>query len=104
MRPVAGKHLAPGRFGQERGGTDRARDCFPVRQRKEDPCPGRERAAMSERGSETAGESPAAQQAASERRTIEAAGRNRKLAAAALMRLGGGRPPPPAGGSPEGVP
>jgi hypothetical protein len=48
---------------------------------------------MSERGSETAGESPAAQQAASERRTIEAAGRNRKLAAAALMRLGGDCPP-----------
>ena len=39
---------------------------------------------MSERGNETAGESPAALQAASERRTIEAAGRNRKLAAAAL--------------------
>jgi hypothetical protein len=48
---------------------------------------------MSERGGETAGESPAAQQAASERRTIEAAGRNRKLAAA-LMRLGGDCPAP----------
>ncbi len=47
---------------------------------------------MSERGSETAGESPAAQQAASERRTIEAAGRNRKLAAAALIRLAGTAP------------
>jgi hypothetical protein len=58
MRPVAGKHLAPGRFGRERGGTHRARDCFPAR-----------------------------------RRTIEAAGRNRKLAAAALMRLGGDCPP-----------
>ena len=56
------------------------------------PYPGRERAAMSEGGSEIAGESPAAQQAASERRTIEAAGRNRKLAAAALMRLGGDCP------------
>jgi len=32
-------------------------------------------------------------EAANERRTIEAAGRNRKLAAAALMRLGGDCPP-----------
>ena len=48
---------------------------------------------MSESGNETAGESPAEPQAANERRTIEAAGRNRKLAAAALMRLGGDCPP-----------
>src|SRR2546430_16910487 len=94
MRPVVGNRPAPGRFGRERGGTHRARDCYPARQRKKDPYPGRKRASMSERGSETAGESPAAQQAASERRTIEAAGRNRKLAAAALMRLGGDCPPP----------
>lgn len=48
---------------------------------------------MTETGRETAGDSPAALQAANERRTIEAAGRNRKLAAAALLRLGGDCPP-----------
>src|SRR5437763_13709202 len=36
----------------------------------------------------------AALQAANERRTLEASGRNRKLAAAALMRLGADCPPP----------
>src|SRR2546423_15536875 len=98
MRPVVGNRPAPGRFGRERGGTHRARDCYPARQRKKDPYPGRKRAAMSERGSETAGESPAAQQAASERRTIEAAGPNRQLAAGPPIRLGGGFAAPPEGG------
>jgi hypothetical protein len=48
---------------------------------------------MSETGKETAGQSMSALEAANERRTIEAAGRNRKLAAAALMRLGADCPP-----------
>ena len=43
---------------------------------------------MNEMGRGTAKASRAALQAANERRTLEASGRNRKLAAAALMRLG----------------
>ena len=43
---------------------------------------------MNETGRGTAKASLAALQAANERRTLEASGRNRKLAAAALMRLG----------------
>jgi len=48
---------------------------------------------MSETGRGASEGSLAALQAANERRTIEAAGRNRKLAAAALMRLGVDCPP-----------
>jgi hypothetical protein len=48
---------------------------------------------MSEMGRGTARGSLAALQAANERRTLEASGRNRKLAAAALMRLGADCPP-----------
>jgi hypothetical protein len=43
---------------------------------------------MNETGRGTAKASLAALQAANERRTLEASGRNRKLAAAALLRLG----------------
>jgi hypothetical protein len=55
--------------------------------------PGGGWAAVSETGRGTSEGSLAALQAANERRTIEAAGRNRKLAAAALMRLGVDCPP-----------
>ena len=48
---------------------------------------------MNETGKGTAKASLAALQAANERRTLEASGRNRKLAAAALMRLGADCPP-----------
>ena len=48
---------------------------------------------MNEMGRGTAKASRAALQAANERRTLEASGRNRKLAAAALMRLGADCPP-----------
>ena len=48
---------------------------------------------MTETGRGTAQGSLAALQAANERRTLEASGRNRKLAAAALMRLGADCPP-----------
>jgi len=48
---------------------------------------------MSETGRGEAGGSLAALRAANERRTLEASGRNRKLAAAALMRLGADCPP-----------
>ena len=47
---------------------------------------------MNETGRGTAKASLAALQAANERRTLEASGRNRKLAATALMRLGGTAP------------
>jgi hypothetical protein len=48
---------------------------------------------MSPAGRGEAEGSLAALQAANERRTLEASGRNRKLAAAALMRLGADCPP-----------
>jgi len=48
---------------------------------------------MNETGRGTAQGSLAALQAANERRTLEASGRNRKLAAAALLRLGADCPP-----------
>ena len=48
---------------------------------------------MNETGRGTAKASLAALQAANERRTLEASGRNRKLAATALMRLGADCPP-----------
>ena len=48
---------------------------------------------MTETGRGTAQGSLAALQAANERRTLEASGRNRKLAAAALLRLGADCPP-----------
>ena len=48
---------------------------------------------MSAPGKGEAEGSLAALQAANERRTLEASGRNRKLAAAALMRLGADCPP-----------
>ena len=48
---------------------------------------------MNETGRGTVKASLAALQAANERRTLEASGRNRKLAATALMRLGADCPP-----------
>jgi hypothetical protein len=48
---------------------------------------------MNETGRGTAKGSLAALQAANERRSLEASGRNRKLAATALMRLGADCPP-----------